>query len=985
MSPHLSSAAALLGAVSCLASPAFAIDVDPVLTVNGVSGGPLAVVPVGMGSSVQFTLAGTPGAPFALYLSAEAMAAPASGFFPTPWTPAGAGIHSPVHAVLDGIGSAYVANGLGLPAADFVPSAAKPFLRFDATGTAQFTTLLPAIVPLTDDDPAQPAGFPYGPGQPVPYALEEPLSLFLQVVAVDTQTLGIRVGNAVELEFLGKEFDATIALSIGADANPASATLPERQTFTTVVDSDLGDATLGAPTNAPDFAGSFGDATDVWMIQLAGPREAIATAADVGPLSADDQLQSVQGLASGLEVGTGEVVTRDNENAEFPRIRLPGHRQLFHWRNGGTSPPTYGFGVLFEETGTFRNLVPASFGTFSQTATISPWEVQVAVTPDGNRAVVVLDRATDLFQGATYDRVFLLNLEENGTFGNGQPIVEVNPSSPALWRRVYEESIVFTTDGGAGWAAWMMTSASTSSSATLLPDGLFRVGASQGTSVFDVGSASGAFPQPVTFERVIEVNEQLDTLCVIGGPTQLQQDVFAITNVTPSSWSVTNVTQFAGSVRLVADGLASDGKSGYADLSRAGTTYAGCRLISSSSFVPFAARTDGTDAGSVTDIVRPIASGGQFDLTDFPAAQGLHLTDDGLSLLFHQGRIRPGAASDASDLFVVDLASGVVRNLTRTLSGAPYDQNPTARYLGPWDLQNFVTDAPIVDYGGSFLSPDRRHRFLFHDVHLLGDDRFNVYAVDVEPGAGGASPSFDLVNVTGTTFEPSFGTPPPTTGAPDVVTGAGFFVEQTPSHLRLRRIGGDGPLRDFCFFTARLASAPSGPTEHLFVFDSVNPGPALRITDFGPSSAPIATSDGSRIRDVTPHPSEPAVAFVLHRDADQGAANQELVVLSMQTGFAPAVVPNPGSSASFSRAITAGSLHWLPGTKSALVWSEGRTPRPLGTTDGVTTAVTDVLSGGNPIDATPWFFTFADPTNPRKILADAPAGTARSAMIWSVR
>ncbi|MFG0316741.1 MAG: hypothetical protein ACF8XB_05670, partial [Planctomycetota bacterium JB042] len=712
---------------------------------------------------------------------------------------------------------------------------------------------------------------------------------------------------------------------------------------------------------------------------------AIATAGDVGLLGADDQLQGVQGLASSLEVGTGLGVTRDNENAEFPRIRLPGHRQLFHWRNGGTSPPTYGFGVLFEETGTFRNLVPASFGTFSQTATISPWEVQVAVTPDGNRAVVVLDRATDLFQGAPYDRVFLLHLEENGTFGNGQPVVEVTPPSPALWRRVDEESIVFTTDGGAGWVAWATTSSSTAISPTILPDGLFRFDASQGTSVLDVGSAPGSFPQPVAFERVIEVNEQLDTLCLVGGPTPLQQDVYSITNVTPSSWSVTNITQFATSERLVADGHASDGRSGYADLSRDGATFAGCRRVASNSFLPFVARTDGANAGSVTDIVRPLASSGQFDLNDFPAAQGLHLTDDGLSLLFHQGRIKPGAASDASDLFVVDLASGVIRNLTRTLTGAPYDQNPTAKYLGPWDLQNQAFDAPTVDYGGSFLSPDRRHRFLFHDVHLAVNDRFNVYAVDVEPGPGGAAPSFDLVNVTGTTFEPSFGTPPPATGAPDVVTGAGFFMEQTPSHLRLRRIGGEGPLKDLYLFTARLAAGGFGGTEHLFLFDSSAPGPALQVTAFGPSSAPIATSDGSRIRDVTPHPTEPAVAFVLHRDADLGIANQELIVLSMQTGFAPAVVPNPGSSPTFSRAITAGSLHWLPGTKSALVWSEGGTPRPVGLTDGVTPAVGGTLSGGNPIDATPWFFTFADPTNPRKILADAPAGTARSAMIWSVR
>lgn len=972
--------AAALAAVFVLSSPSFA-DVDPTLAVNGVTGNNNTVVTVLKESTVQVTLTGTPGAPFALLMSAYAKIGQAQGFYLTPWAPPLSGIHSPIQPVLDGIGSGYLATQLGLPSNDIAPTSAVPFFRFDATGTLQFTAPLPAVLPLLDFDPSQPAGYPYGPGQPIPYPLAENFALFLQVVTVDTQTLALRVGNGVQFDFLGGTFGATIALSTGLDANPASATLGQQQTLATVVDADLGDTTFGTPTPASDFTGTFGGMTDVWMIQLAGRQEAVAAASTVPTSGPDFQFTQVQDLASSPDFSTGERVARDNENPEFPRIRLPGGRQLFHWRNGGTNPVTYGFGVLFEETGTYRNLVPSSFGTFSETSTRSPWEVEVAVTPDGDRAVVTLDRSSDIVLGAPVDRVFVLHLEPNGTFTNGQPIVEIAPPNPEVWRRVYEGSVTFTTGGTGGWVAWMLTSTSTSGTETLLPNDFWRFNLSPGPSVL-VNAVSAVFPAgALSFNRIMKVNEDRNTLCVVAGTSSIDQDVYSVTSITPISWVPTNITQFPSPQRIAPDGAASDGTTSFSDISQHGTIYAGCRQTSSTSFLPFFARTDGFTAGIVTDIVRDTSVGGLYDLDDFPASQGLHLTDDGQQLLFHQGRIKAGAASDASDLFVADLGSGTVQNLTRTLTGAPYDQNPLAKLNGPWDVTNPSFDAPTVDYGGSFLAPDRRHRFFFRDRHLAASDVFNIYAVDVEPGAGGTNPSFAITNVTGTEFEPSFGVPRPTTGTADTISSAGFFQEQTPSYLHPQRVGGVGPLRDFYYFTAAFASGGSSSVQHLFLLDSANPGPALQVTKYGPTSTPFTTSHTARITSVTPHPTELNVAYVLHHDNDMTKANQELIVYPLIAGSLPVTVPNPGAPPTFTRSITAGSIHWLPGTTSALVYSDGLTPRPTGFTDGIST----FADSRNPIDATPWFFTFADPTNPRKIIADAPVGSARSTMIWSVR
>ena len=963
----------------------------PVLTINGVtSADNSAVVHLIRQGPLEINLSGTPGHRFGLFLSGDADGAINNGFFLKVWEP-DLTTDSPVHSVFDGIGIDLVAANLpGYTTADFWGGIPAPFFVFNGSGSFHLSGKVPSQAFLADTDPSGATG----PDNPILIPLESSagntVHLFFQVVSLDPSGTDFRIGNGIEAIFDEQLYNGVVHYSEGQDFNLTSFTMGSKQTFGNLYDLDLS----GGPVSPLDQTGSdfssdgFPANMDVWMITLAGESEVIDASTpanaplgtETNPDDPDTHYTDIHDYASGLEFLAGTRPERNNENREYPRISLPGNRELFHWRKGG-SPVQYGFGVLFKGSGKFRNLMPT--GTvglpFTETDTRSPWEVEVGVSPDGNRALVVLDASS-----AGFDQIYLLNLEDNGVFGNGLPNMPVVPGGiSSLFRRSFEESIAFVADGSGGWVGFIESTDSTSTDVGLYPNYLFRIDATNG-SVFSVLPGGGHSISRL--DRNTYVSDDRNALCVIGGNSSSDEEVYSITNVTRFSHALVAIAGFDSNTKLMESNDARDGRAGWGHLSKDGSLFAFARAEGADNY-PLIARTNGADAGSLETPVKDISFGGLFDTdSDYPNCQELFLTDDNETLLFFQGLTVSGSNQDRLDLFSYNRSSGVIHNLTRTINGVDYTGAGSLAYSGPWDVPagSVTTDRSRFDPGGSFLNPDRTQRYYFRALRSVAGqlDRLNLIAISQE-----ASADFELTNVTGTELEPRWGSPPPSHGAPDVKLIVQSGVEQTAGGMRIRRIGGTGVLKDWYFMTALLSDAPTPVAlmEQLFMFDGSHPGPALKLTHYGTAMSPFTVLNNSRIVNVTPSRSDAKVGYIVNNGGSIYVSTQALIVQDLGSYGTPVCVPNPGSVPVFNKSYAAGSLHWRKVLPSGLVYVRGTVVRPTGigagSTDGIATGI-DVY---NPIDASPYFFTFEKPTLETAITVAAGGANRRASFIWGVR
>jgi len=967
---------------------------SPTLTLNGVTD------PLGENNAVAhlkrltpFTLeaTGTPGAELALMISLAAMdgtgGAPDvdQGYFLSNFTAPNTDV-SP-HAVYDGIGSSQIESLLGLSPGSLIGSVSSPLFRFNANGQFVLSGTTPSLALFLNNS----TGI-----NPVEYPLESDASmgfesvLYLQVVELGPGGASIGVSNGVKAVFDELKFGGTLSYS-EASGNPNDTTLGSKQTVGTLDDPVLDDATPATFTPSPGFSG-FGGKFDAWIIELAGVHELYAASHLPGPAEGvgnwlefdPDNHNIIQGKPndqnlkldsferpSGINFMVGDRPAMNLENSEFPRIMLPGNRQLFHWRDGTNAfAPTYGFGVLFGDTGEFRNLVPASFGTFAGTSIRSTWDWEVGVTPDGDRALVVLD---DPFTNEP-ERLFVLNLEPGGTFSNGEPIAEYNVFDSTKFRKIYEESFAFVKDNVGDWHGLFFTS--DTGTAGKNPKFLNRVSMTpQGGGPFD--GPIPIFPADAPY-NFLEFNRQLypspdhKSVVFVGSYSSNNKEIVKLDSFLVFAQSRAILTAYpTGETTDIGEwGDATNGQTGFATFSPDGSLFAFARR-DGSTFIPNVVQTDGKSAGSVQDLISDVTEGGDFDLPgDFQRSRSYRITPDNRFLLFMQGTALKDADNDRFDLFAVDLENFDVTNLSRTIKGGSLK--------GPWNPaagSEATIERPTLDPSGTFVGPDGNYLFFFRDVHGLGlvdpelYDRFNLVAVDMRPGASGADPSLDLINVTGTEFEPFPGAGRPAFGAPDIIGKGDFSNDGDARYHQVRRVGGGGPFDSFYYMTGRKAKPAVGQDkiDQLLLFDGNAPAPAIFVTAFSTTSLPVSIQPFSRITNVVPSQTDLRVAFVMDADGDFNSFDEDLFALDLGAFAVPRRLTAGG--APFSHFVTRGSVHFLPGEPSGLVFGSGTIPRPgNGAVDGVIVLLPD---NENPIDAS------------RQVVSDAevPPGFAPASVV----
>ncbi len=1006
--------------VSLVASVAIAGSPSaPTLVVNGVpnpvSSNNLGVPHLKKLGNLSINLHGTPNAPFAVMLAGDAFdgspggeANITNGYYLKPWSIPGT-LYVPIHPVFDGIGMEFIRQKLNatgqasLAATDIVNDVPSPVFRFNASGNFNLSGLVPQIAYFVNNSPSVSAP------NPLPIALESSVSttvaLYMQIVELNTQTLAVTSGTGVKVIFDPLTYSATIAYAEGTSAlaptNAGAAVVTQSVVPAVITDTDLADASTVAPAAASDFSFAT-QGIDFWMIGLGGqhvlysqsnpangvngsgaPTDQDLIAAYVG--NNTTALVGLWNQASGMEFLTGTRPEKNNENRDFPRIELPGNRSLFLWRDIASGK--FGFGLLFKDTNTWRNLTPFASFAFTNSPTNSAWEYEVSISPDNKRAVVVLDQSS-----STFDRVFMLNLEPGGNFSNGQPIYEFVPSGADQnsFRKVYEESIEFVNDGQGSYVAFFATTDVASPVAGTYPNHLFRINVADSVGIPSLVLPGGSFPSIGRIDRQYYPSPDRNTLCVVAasGTAANAENVLSITNVTTAGHSIVNVT--GGLTVFFSIGEfneATDGQLGAFTYSADGSLIAFVRENGTERW-PRVAKVDGSTAGLTADILADLANGGVVDKTDFSSSRDYHFSTDDQFLVYEQGFLFASAPPDRFEIFVTNVSTKVTRNLTRTCkSGTPAQP---ATLFGPWDPQGDVTtNRPTIEPCGSFASPSGKYMYFVREqrgIFSAGFDRQNLLAVDVAPDPGATEPSFNIVNITGKEFAPYDGLPIPTVGTQDTKTDGSLTLESYPEYHKFRRVGGSGPFKDYLFYTAQLANLQAGDPrdniDQLFMFDPDNPAPAVQVTGFfNGSGSPWAVRTGARISNVLPSATEAKVLIVVDNGDSSGAPDnlQDLLMLDLSSFGTPQRIPSTATA--FSRIIMAGSTSFFPSSPSGIVFSSGTVPRPAGSTlDGFATTFVD---NGNPLDATPFFYRSVAPTG---LFAIEPLVTnSRAALILNVK
>lgn len=982
----------MLVALSVLGSTALARQ-NPTLTINGTtSADNNAIAHMKRVTPFSISMTGTPNAPFALLLSGDAFDGNPvgetdlnTGFFLKPWQPGG-GVNSPIHPVFDGIGTNNIATKLGQSSTNFVADSPSPVFRFDANGNFSLTGITPTTAFLLNT----------GSGSnPIVLPLESvspnTIALYMQIVELDPQSLVLRIGNGMRVIFDPLEFPGTIAYSEGVDSNVNSLVLSQRQTFARIIDPNLIDGAVITPVETDTFGASSSANMDAWLIELAGvhpvyPASHYSTVIESAANwnTEDPNLAANQNAlktraqtlrASGTEVLSGQVPVLNNENPEFPRIELPGNRSLFCWRNGANAgSPSYGFGIVFKNTGKFTNLIPTSFGTFVGTATLSAFEWEVGVTPDGNRAVIVQNTA-----GA--DRLFILNLEPTAT----TTITEVvNTTVPADFTTLFEESISFVSDGQGGWVG--VIAASSSSGTNLQPNRLYRFNLQGAQNLTRLLPSAAAPDNGITrIDRQPIVSPDNKRLCLVAGTGTTQEQIYCLRSVTPTTHTIQNITGL-NFITLGEFNDGRDGLNGRAAFSPDGSVFAFVRNNGTQN-TPLFAKTDGTSFGLVTDLMVSVGLGGDWDIIgDFKNSRDYFIAADNNTLVFQQGFEVSGPSTDRMDVFAMALNTATPFNLTRTI----ILDTPEQEAFGPFDvgatLINF--NRGTFDPAGSFRSPNGKYAYYFRDAHGLTTldgipyDRFNLIAINIDSN-GTSTPSLELTNISGDEFEPFFQSGKPITFTEDMVGRGNVFTEGLAIDHQLRHLGGSGPFATFYALIGRKSNPIDSAEldiDQLMLFDADNPGPGVYLTSFSPTSSPIAVNTGARMSNIIPSLTEPKIAFALDKDGSGASFNQDVIVIDLENFGNPIRVTSGG--AAFGKLLTRGSMHFLPTSPQALVYAFGTIARPAGGSIDGNSALT-AADPNNPIDASAFTYRF-DTATSSPLAPDPTPGFRRGVMVWGV-
>jgi len=137
-------------------------------------------------------------------------------------------------------------------------------------------------------------------------------------------------------------------------------------------------------------------------------------------------------VGSQMQIHRKDVICRNFENPSIHHIVIPQDKgngetkilHLYHIMTGDNPPdPTYGFMILDTETNEFRR-IDGSFMQQTALDNVSPWDGNVAISPDGKLLAAILKNREYPNNYARRDKLYLMKLEEGENWADEYSVVQ---------------------------------------------------------------------------------------------------------------------------------------------------------------------------------------------------------------------------------------------------------------------------------------------------------------------------------------------------------------------------------------------------------------------------------------------------------------------------------------------------------------------------------------------------------------------------------
>lgn len=416
----------------------------------------------------------------------------------------------------------------------------------------------------------------------------------------------------------------------------------------------------------------------------------------------------------------------------------------------------------------------------------------------------------------------------------------------------------------------------------------------------------------VRFDPVPLVAPHGGTVFVVAGAKENNEDMYSLVNIGitstgESTYSIINCSGFGFSAGVEDDPheLRLFNQGGFGNGQRGAVSPDGKRVAFTSPESDgrdwlHVARASGSDFALVRDIYKEIG-GTKFEpagsYKNDRAVRNIHWVDND-RVLFTMGALADSdpTGSQQGDVFQYTVSSDLMEIVINT--------SPSL---------NEFADLGVMQFGGSFVSPDRRYYFLIRtgerctancDTTPVMTPVLNVLAVDTQTGA-----SFDI---TGGELGGSV--------LPDLYLSDVEFFAPLETPVALQFMEGGGVQDGLMYFVSHLES-DADETDEIFALDMDSPGVVFAVTSDSP--------DGSHVSNVTPNPHSSSVAFARTEGTDPLAGDQHPFMVDLDNflflrDLTPTAVLNGND---FGRVMD-GSFHFVEpdpanGAGDALVFSFG--------------------------------------------------------------
>lgn len=772
------------------------------------------------------------------------------------------------------------------------------------------------------------------------------LILYFQADVTDP-TNGQEYSNGIQFDILSPSVNADLAVHHGTSMgmiNELGRLDDDQAEDNQVSGSGLLNGESIQPS--PDFNGdivSYSDAGSPLGYRLPTPSNSIFlngfshfVPGDAG-LHVDFEYPQV---GSQMQIHRKDAICRNFENPDIQHIVIPqekdggGHKilHLYHVQTGDNPPdPTYGFMILDTETNVFRRIL-GSFKQQDDLDNASPWDCNVAISPDGKLMAAVLKNREYPNTYNRRDLLYVMKLVEGENwadeYGTVEEAIHIETKEGALLPD-YDPTVLFAesltwlkrSDAAGGepvddWVLYFASNYNPKAPPAHIPTNIGAViwkwprkviewGGTNIAEAWFIKNTHADMPQTGTGKDPFNLGDthQVDTslyptnpqvsninwiksadhstLCFrfSGRETDTDPwdwDVYSISNVRRNTTGfkvvedLANITNFGLTTTVKPFGRCYNGTAA-ASMSADGSRIAFATYDSAGDNDIFFYDTDGTSTGEPG-----LMSGPEFAQL-YGLSGPIEVVDpfivDNDNVIFFCGEHRTGGVAHKTEIYHFSEDPRQYKDLTLTAMFA--DPDPP-----------FVYSGDIIP-NGYFISTDGRYLFFIREKEMGLRDYYNIVGIDLLN-------NYSFFSLTGNEW------------GGGIVSNISKEDGWTPGDLNF--VYASSPDSTSVFFKAKYQSSTT-KTYQIFMLNEAFPFAAFPLTAFPSSSVDIVLDN------ICASPDAMVVAFSASNNPWFPDSSQKIYLIDLNSyGYLRDLTPDYN----FDQAIVDGSFQFIEGTEDTL-------------------------------------------------------------------